>query len=799
MTQKLSHYILIEQIGAGGMGVVHRARDERLERDVAIKLLPAGMLADEAARSRFRREALALSRLNHPNIATVHDFDFDKGVDFLVMEWVPGETLERRVARGPAPEAELLPIAIQVAEALVSAHASGVIHRDLKPANLRVTPDGRVKVLDFGLARLTRQGEDARTATATAAGITPGTLAYMPPETFSGKSGGVSGDLYSLGVVLYELATARLPFEGQHVAETIHAILHGIAVPPRAVQPAVTEGFQNLVMRLLQRDPSRRYAGAAELLADLRLILSHGPGAVSAATEPIRSLAVLPLENLSGDPAQEYFADGMTEALISDIARLRELRVISRTSVMRYKGARKPIAEIASELRVDSVLEGSVARAGDRVRVSVQLIDARTETHLWSERYDRAMQDVLELQSDVAKSVAREIRAALLEAAVPPAAPLPGAPRMEVLYMEVLPMEDLRGASFEGDPATEPPPPGTLAAMRGSPVTSRPPRRVDPEAYDAFLRARHHLDRRSDDSLHKALEHLRTAIDRDPTFAMAHVAQAEALGVLGFHEFEPPRDVFPRARAAAKHAIELEPNLGEAHAVLGYVHLHHDWDWKSAERSFLRALELNPHHATTRLWYVNLLIASGRLDEALAEARASVEHDPLSLILNLVTGWVYFYRREFDLSFREMGRPLELEPNFFQPHQWRGWSLHLMGRDTEAAEHLEVAAGLIHHRPTELLCKLMSQVYGGNANKARAILAQLEHLGSNRYVSAFSIMLGHLSLGDREESLNWLEKARDQRSPWIGFLNHDPRVDALRGDPRFEAIRALAGQGESSA
>jgi TolB-like protein/Tfp pilus assembly protein PilF len=779
VTQKLSHYTLIEQIGAGGMGVVHRARDERLERDVAVKLLPPGLLADEAARSRFRREALALSRLNHPNIATVHDFDHDQGVDFLVMEWVPGETLDRRVARGATPEAEILPLAIQVAEALVSAHASGVIHRDLKPANLRVTPDGRVKVLDFGLARLTQPGDEARTATATAAGITPGTLAYMPPETFSGKPGGVPGDLYSLGIVLYELATARLPFEGQHVAETIHAILHGTAVAPRVVQPAVSIGYQNLVMRLLQREPARRYASAAELLSDLRLIQREGSGAVVASPEPIRSLAVLPLENLSGDPAQEYFADGMTEALIGDIGRLRDLRVISRTSVMRYKGARKPVAEIAAELHVDALLEGSVARGGNRVRVSVQLIDARTDTHLWSERYDRAMQDVLELQSEVAKSVAREIQAALLAAGPMPASSPSG--------------DEAISRALVAPPAAKSTPHGGT----GSPRTPHPARRVDPEAYDAFLRARHHLDRRSDDSLHKALEHLRTALDRDPDFALAHVAKAEALAVLGFHEFEPAREVFPQARATAERALELDPTLGEAHAVLGYVQLHHGWDWKQAESSFLRAIQLSPQNATTRLWYVNLLIASGRLDEALTEARASIEHDPLSLILNLVTGWVHFYRREYELSIREMARPLELEPNFFQPHQWTGWSLHMLGRDAEAARHLEVAAGLIHHRPTELLCKMFSQAYGGNPNKARATLAQLEHLGSKRYVSAFSIMLGHLALGDREEAINWLEKAREQRSPWIGFLNPDPRVDALRGDPRFEAVRALAGQGES--
>ncbi len=789
MTQRLSHYTLLDVAGSGGMGVVHRARDERLEREVAIKLLPAGLLSDDAARTRFRREALALSKLNHPNIATIHDFDHDQGVDFLVMEWVPGETLDRRVSRGPIPEAELIPIALQIADAMAAAHAGGVVHRDLKPANLRITPEGRLKVLDFGLARLTAMDERARTATATEAGVTPGTLAYMPPESFTGRPAEPSGDLFSLGVVLYESATGRRPFDGRNPGEVIHAILQASPAAPRLVNPRISPGLQQVILRLLQREPERRPASAGALLEELRALGMPDSPQLGRGPEPIRSLAVLPLENLSGDPAQEYFADGMTEALIADIARLRELRVISRTSMMRYKGVRKTIAEIAGELRVDSVLEGSVARGGDRVRVSVQLIDVRSETHLWSERYDRAMQDVLELQSDVARAVAREIREALVgdaaprpDRAVAPAASPPAPSRT---------IGSPPGTSFFGRlrsllPKPQTPRPGSR---------SSPARRVDPEAYDAYLRARHHLDRRSDESLNRALEYLQTALERDPDFALAHVARAEALAVLGFHEFAPPGDAFPKARASARRALELDSKLGEAHAVLGYYALHHEWDWASSERHFRKALEYGPNNATTRLWYVNLLIASGRLDEALAEAHASIEHDPLSLILNLVTGWVHFFRREYEAAFREMGRPLELEPRFFQPHQWRGWTLHQLGRDREAARHLEGAAELIQHEPTSLLCRIHSHAYDGRRGDALAALGELEALASSRHVSPFSVSLCHLAVGNRERALDWLERARDLRSPWIGFLNQDPRMDELRGDPRFEALRALPGRG----
>lgn len=744
MTGRLGHYTLLDQAGAGGMGVVYRARDERLERDVALKLLPPGLIHDPQAGGRLAREARALSQLNHPNIAAVYALESEGSSDFIVMEWVPGTTLDARPAGTALGMAELLSLATQAAEALAAAHAAGVAHRDLKPGNLRVTPEGRLKLLDFGLARRVRFDELAPTLSSGESGAAAGTLAYMPPEAFAGLPGDAQGDLYSLGVVLYELATGRLPFAGDTAAQLLHAILHSAVAPPRALNPALSPGFEAVVLELLERDRARRCPTAREFLS--RLARAGGAGPAAAARPERPAVAVLPLVNLSGDPSEDYFADGMTEALIGDLARLRELRVISRTSVMRYKGAQLPISAIAAQLNVESILEGSVLRAGERVRVSVQLIEARTDTHLWAGRYDRSLEDVLALQSEVAESVAKEIRGTLL-------APAAGtAPREAV-----------------------------------------PARRMDPEAYDAYLRGRHQLNRRSDVSLRRAADFFQSAIARDPGHAMAHTGLAEAHALIGFHEFAAADDAFPRALAAAARALEIHPELGEALAVRAYVELHYDRDWPAAERDFLRAIELEPNLAVTRLWYVNLLIASGRFAECDEHIRRALELDPLSLILNMVHGWMRFFEGRYQEAFDSMERALELEPNFFQAHAWRGWALASLGRRGEAAVHMESAAGLIQHEPTSRQCGALARAFAGELDAARDSTRRLEALREERHVAAFAVALCHEAIGDHERAIAWLERARDERSPWIGFLRVDRRFDALRGHPRFEPLLALPG------
>src|SRR5436190_15674791 len=403
------------------MGVVYRARDERLQRDVALKLLPPETVSDESARRRARSEAVLLSQLNHPNVATIYDFDSDGETSFLVLEFLPGEGLDQRLTRGPLEEAEALRIGIAVADGLAAAHARGVVHRDLKPANLRALPDGRIKVLDFGLARLAGGGGDHSIAvTQSVAGeVIAGTMAYMPPEVIAGQIGDERSDLYALGVVLYEMVAGRRPFEATSPVALMYAVLNQPPAVLRSLRPDVSAAYESLVLRAIDRDPARRPASAAAMRDELASVAAGRTEAPIEAPVTVRSLVVLPLENLSGDPAQEFFSDGMTDALISGLAQIRGLRVISRTSAMRYKGARKPLAEIAAELRIDAAIEGSIVRSRDRVRINAQLVHAATDTTVWAQSYERDVSDVLALQAEVAQAVAQEIRAAVQPGAAP--------------------------------------------------------------------------------------------------------------------------------------------------------------------------------------------------------------------------------------------------------------------------------------------------------------------------------------------------------------------------------------------
>src|SRR5712691_8749302 len=436
--QTLGHYRILEKVGSGGMGVVYRARDEQLERDVALKVLPSGTLSNDASRRHFRNEALALAKLNHPNIETVYEFDTQDGTDFLVMEYVPGKTLADRLRGGTLPEKEVVALGMQIAAALEEAHERGIVHRDLKPANIAITEKGRAKILDFGLAKLLRPVEEGTTLTLTDPQGAAGTLPYMPPEQLRGEPVDARADIYTIGAVLYEMATARRAYPEEQTSRLIDAILHQATVPPRALNSRISTELETIILKCLDKDPDRRYQSATELLVDLRrlepsssrytpppappvwgrvaklvgygvaglLVLAVGLTAMNAGglrdrllgrprAPRIRSIAVLPLGNLSGDPREDYFADGVTEALITELAQIGGLRVISRTSVMVYKGAKKPLPQIARELQVDAVVDGSVQRSGDKVRINADLIEASTDRHLWAKSYERDLRDIL--------------------------------------------------------------------------------------------------------------------------------------------------------------------------------------------------------------------------------------------------------------------------------------------------------------------------------------------------------------------------------------------------------------------
>ncbi len=750
-----SHYRVAEKIGEGGMGVVYRARDERLERDVALKVLPAGVLGDEAARQRFRKEALTLSKLNHPNIETVFDFDTQEGVDFLVIEYVAGETLARKLVSGAMPEGTVEALGAQIAGALEEAHDHRVVHRDLKPDNIMVTPKGQVKVLDFGLAKLLRPvTETATTQSLTEAQGFAGTLPYMAPEQLLGERTDARSDIWAVGAVLYEMATGRRAFPGTQSPRLIDAILHQALVPPSTVNRQVSAGLESVILRALERDTERRYQSAKELRVDLERLASQVPLVAiprRRAVPPrwrrgnrgrIRALAVLPLANLSRDPEQEYFVDGMTEALITDLAKVGALRVISRTSVMRLKGVDKPLPEIARELNVDAVIEGSVLRVGDRVRITAQLIHASTDTHLWAESYERDLREVLTLQSEVAKAIVQEVQ------------------------INLTPQEQARLSSS---------------------------RKVNPQAYEAYLKGLYFWNKRTEGALKKGIEFFRQAIEKDPTYALAYTGLADCYNVLGHYGALAPKESFPLAKAAAVKALEMGEGLAEAHCSLAYVSLFYDWDTVEAARKFRRAIDLNPNYAIAHCWYGDCLGTMARPDEALGEMRRAQELDPLSLLINAAVGWLLYVDRRFDEAIEQLRKVNELDPNFILTHLFLGQAYEQKGMYEEAIAEFQKAIVLSGRSPVTVAALAHAYALASRQLEMEKLLEELKAESKRRYVSSYLFAEIYAALDDKTLAFEWLENAREERYPYMVLLKLWPKLDPLRTDPRFADLLRRVG------
>jgi serine/threonine protein kinase len=772
--QTLGHYRILEQIGAGGMGVVYRAHDTRLDRDVALKVLPSGALAGEAAKKRFRKEALTLSKLSHSNIAQVYDFDAQDGLDFLVMEYVDGVTLAEKLGSRALREKEVLSLAEQIAKTLQDAHECGIIHRDLKPGNIILTPKGQVKLLDFGLARLLQPTGATEATESFTEPHGAGTLPYMAPEQLRGDPADFRIDIYAAGVVLYEMATGQRPFEAKVSTALADDIIHKPATPPRWLNPTLSPKLEDIILKCLEKDPANRYQSAKELTVDIRRLASPIPVEIPAVEVRLRwrravtmavvtavavsallfilnvgrwrerlfrqtnsghieSLAVLPLENLSGDPEQEYFADGMIEALITDLSKIGALRVISRTSAMHYKGTTETLPQIARELNVDAVVEGSVMRSENRVRVTAQLIHAPTDRHLWAESYEEDQHDILSLQSKVASAIVHEIETRLTS------------------------QEQARLAS------------------------TRP---VNLEAHEAYLKGRYYWDKRTQEGLKKSIAYFDLAIAKDPNYAVAYAGLADSYTLFSRYGILAAREAFPKAKAAALKALEIDDQLAEAHATLGEIKASYDWDWGSAEKEFKRALELNPGSPMPHYWYsYSYLTPMGRHAEAIIEMKRALELDPLSLMTNTNLAGSFFEARQYDQAIEQLQKTIELDPNFGPAHAYLA-EVYLQKRmyHEATAENLGDTLGI-------------ARIYGLSGRKSEALrfLPELREGVKHMGVSAFEMALVYAALEERDEAFAFLERAYAERSEQLTYLNVEPGFDSLRPDPRFQDLLRRVG------
>ncbi len=737
----LGRYRLVERVGAGGMGEVWKAHDANLDRVVAVKMLLRGALVDATSRQRFRREALVLSRLSHAGVATVFDFDTQDGYDFLVMEYVPGGTLDSRLATGPLPIDRMLHLGAAIADALENAHRHGVLHRDLKPGNVMLTADGQPKILDFGLAVLLSAGK--ATGRITAAGTIVGSLPYMAPEQLFGEADDVRTDVYALGAMLFEMVTGRLPFVKERPEALMFAIINTAAPTVRSLRADAPAPLDRLLGGCLDKDPARRPASAAAVGEMLRRIRDGEAGLAPflPASAAIRAIAVLPFRNVSRDPAQEYFADGMTEAIISDLAGIRALRVISRTSAMQYKGTTLSLPEIARELSVDAVLEGSVLLLGNRVRLSVQLISARADETLWAARYDRELQDVLGLQSDLAETVAREIA------------------------IHLTPTE------------------ATQLAKRHA---------VNPEAHLEFLKSRHSYFAASPQAVEVGLRHARRALELDPTLAPAWSALADCHAFRALRGMAPPAEAFAEGTAAAMKALELDPTLADAHAALGAIRSH-SGDLAGGLRALQRAIELNPGLAPAHDRLGRVLYAYGRHAEAITAMHKAVSLDPLSMYIRTGVGDAHYFAREYEKAVVHYRMALELDPRFDGAHTDLARALEALGRFDEARSEYEIGRSLSGGvaGPSFGLAHLETAI--GNVQEARRILAELTGARARRVVSAWGIAALHACLGEVDEAFRWLDIAVDERAAGLILLRVHPRLDPIRADPRYGPLLRRVG------
>ncbi len=736
--KKISHYKISDKLGEGGMGVVYKAEDTKLERPVALKFLSPSSLGTEEDMIRFIREAKTAAALDHPNICTVHEIDEAEGQTFIAMAFVEGQSLEERVESGPLEIQEAVDIAIQIAEGLKEAHRKGIIHRDIKSANIMVTEDGKAKIMDFGLAKLAGRTRLTKTATIM------GTVAYMSPEQASGEATiDHRTDIWSLGVVLYRMLTGNLAFDAPTDAALIHKIIYEEPGPISSLRSDIPSGLEDAIRKMLKKNPQDRYQDMQSLISDLQSVKSR---MVTVTAEPAPSIAVLPFANMSADPDQEYFCDGLAEEIINALTQLKDLHVVARTSAFSFKGEKMDVREIGRKLNVATVLEGSVRKAGNRLRITGQLVKVADGYHLWSERFDRELDDIFAIQDEITLAI----------------------------------VDRLRPKLFGKEKAA--------LARRQT---------VNIEAYNLYLQGRWFQSQSTSEGLKKAIDYFEQAIEREPDYAPAYAGLCDSYYTLPFYGAYAPKQVLPKAREAALKALQLDDTLADAHRSLGGIKSSYDWDWEAGEREFKRAIELNPGHAPSHHAYAFLLMYVGRHAEAIKEIERALELDPLALLISRDAGVILGYANEPDKAISVLRRTLEMNPGYPAAHVLLG--LAYMKKSmydealTECELEMEGADGL-----NTLAQARIGLIYAltDRRDDCRRIREDLIERSNREYVPPFLLAGLSLALGETDRGFDLLDKAYEEKDPFLCYLKGDSLAsDALnvRSDPRYLALLKKMG------
>jgi len=742
----ISHYKILEKIGEGGMGVVYKAEDTKLQRHVALKFLPMELTRDAEAKQRFIQEAQAAAALDHPNICTIYEIgeakpspgEAGEGQTFISMAYIEGQSLKERIKSGPPKVGEALDIAVQVAEGIKEAHEKGIIHRDIKPGNIMLTEKGQAKIMDFGLAKIEWGPDLTKTATIM------GTVAYMSPEQARGEAVDHRTDIWSFGAMLYEWLTGKRPFKSHLDQAAIYEILHEEPQPITRLRKELPLELEDIVKKSLKKNPAERYQKVNDILTDLKSLRKKmEEGAAEKRPKELKpSIVVMPFVDMSPQKDQEYFCDGIAEELISALSHVKDMHVVARTSAFSFKDEKLDVREIGRRLNVKTVLEGSIRKAGNRIRITAQLINVEDGFHLWSEKFDREMEDIFAIQDEISLSIVDSLKIKLL--------------KREKAAIEKRHTDD-------------------------------------PEAYNLYLKGLHFSSKPAPEAINKALEYYRKAIDRDPNFALPYAAMAYMYGSYAVLSFMAPLDVFPKARAAFEKALEIDDSLAEAHAQAALIAFWFEWDWKAAESHFKKALTLNPGMALCHAWYAWYHLAMGRFDEAISEIKKSQELDPLLSVPYAMSVRIHRDAGRLDETMDEFQKAIELDPNSGLAYFHMGTAYLDIGMEEEAFSFLKRSLELAPFSGWAEAGLAHIYIRQKKREDAEKILGEILERKKKMYVSSLSIALIYKDLGESDKAFEFLDKAYDERDSLMPYINVFSEMHGFRPDPRFRALLKKMG------